>query len=314
MWSLCWQAAPGRDFLATATLATRIKERLISAHQYLGWVLIDFVLMPEEIHAIAQIGEGEVAGSIARSVNHILSRWVREAQTLRGPVLAVPLQAAQLESGVALRQEVRMLAWRPVRRRLCATATHYPHGALRAALGITSIPGFDARPLRRCFGSGLSESRAALRACIRLRPTDEEWRVWELTRGLELATSQLGEDLAKTVPKAMSVGAASLIAAGGGYGIDGALGLLEAWVGQMIHPTGELDMHHGSGMLAARGRALVACLATHHGLCSAASVARHFDRAKSTLSEQMKASRERPVDCAILATPLRRILEEGRSR
>ena len=48
-------------------------------------------------------------------------------------------------------------------------------------------------------------------------------------------------------------------------------------------------------------RALVACLALDHVLCSAASVARHFGKAKATLSEQMTEPRRRPADQAILA-------------
>jgi hypothetical protein len=61
----------------------------------------------------------------------------------------------------------------------------------------------------------------------------------------------------------------------------------------------------------ARGRALVACLAVDHRLCSAASVARYFRKAKATLSEQMAACRARSTDRQILETPVRRILEES---
>ena len=61
----------------------------------------------------------------------------------------------------------------------------------------------------------------------------------------------------------------------------------------------------------ARGRALVACLAVAHHLCSAASVARYFRKAKATLSEQMAACRARSADRQILETPVRRILEES---
>jgi hypothetical protein len=47
------------------------------------------------------------------------------------------------------------------------------------------------------------------------------------------------------------------------------------------------------------------------GLCPAASVARHFKRAKATLSEQMKACRQRPDDRRILETTRSRIVEEA---
>jgi hypothetical protein len=55
----------------------------------------------------------------------------------------------------------------------------------------------------------------------------------------------------------------------------------------------------------------VACLAVEHGLCSAATVARHFQRAKATLSEQMAACRASANDRQILSTPVQRIVEEA---
>jgi len=55
----------------------------------------------------------------------------------------------------------------------------------------------------------------------------------------------------------------------------------------------------------------VACLVVDCRLCSAASVARHFRRAKATLSEQMAACRRRPADQAILRVPMQRIIEEA---
>jgi hypothetical protein len=58
-------------------------------------------------------------------------------------------------------------------------------------------------------------------------------------------------------------------------------------------------------------RALVASLAVQLDLCSAASVARHFKRAKATLSERMAACRLQPEDQWILGTPLGRIVEEA---
>jgi hypothetical protein len=61
----------------------------------------------------------------------------------------------------------------------------------------------------------------------------------------------------------------------------------------------------------AHARALVASLAVRHRICSAASVARHFGRARATVSEQMAACRRRPADRQILDTPVQRILEEG---
>ena len=56
--------------------------------------------------------------------------------------------------------------------------------------------------------------------------------------------------------------------------------------------------------------ALVACLAVRHRLCSAASGARYFGRAKATLSEQMAACRKRRADQQLIATPVEVILAE----
>jgi len=308
-WSLCWQAAVAREFFVHPSLAARIRSRLIGAHQRSGRVLVDFVLLPTEIHAVAQIRADDSVGGVARAFGNVVSRWVREAQPVRSPVLAGPYRAQLIESTEALRHEVRMLAWRPVFQKLCVTPTHHPHGALRIALGLTPSNGFDARPLLRHFGDSVPVARAALRSWIGRRPSEHDWRAWELTRGLALATGSVGPH--PSMAKAVDAAAATLIAAGGSYGIDGALGLLEAWVGARIHPSAPLDLQMSSSALAARGRALVACLAVAHRVCSAASVARHFHRAKATLSEQMTACRVRPADQLILATPLRRILEES---
>ena len=86
------------------------------------------------------------------------------------------------------------------------------------------------------------------------------------------------------------------MATGRTYDVDGALALLTGWVAAKIQTTIVLDLHAGSSDMDARGRALVACLAVAHRLCSAASVARYFRRTKSTLSEQMAACRARSAD------------------
>lgn len=310
-WSLCWQAAVGREFFVHPSLVAQIRSRLIGAHQRSGRVLIDFVLLSTEIHAVAQIPAGDSVGGVARAFGNVVSRWVREAQPVRSPVLAGPYRAQRIESAEALRHEVRMLAWRPVVQQSCATPTHHPHGALRIALGLTPAKGFDARPLLGYFGGSVPAARAALRSWIAKRPSEQDWRAWELTRGLALATGSVGPH--PSMAKGVDAAAAALIAAGGSYGIDGALALLEVWVGARIHPGKPLDLQAASSAVAARGRALVACLAVAHRLCSAASVARYFHRAKATLSEQMTACRSRPADRLILAVPLRRILEESAS-
>ncbi len=314
-WSLCWQAAVGRDFFtharSRAPLADRIRRRLIGAHEHQGRVLIDFVLLPKEIHAVTQVSAGETVSGVARAFGNVLSRWVREEQPVRSPVLAGPYRAQPLPSVEALRSELRMLAWRPVMQGLCSTPVYYPNGGLRIAAGFSTGKGFNARPFMDLFGEGVPEARVALRRWMSHRPSQQEWRAWELTRGLELATGSVGPRPA--MARAVDGPAAMLIAAGGTYGIDGALALLSIWCAAKVHLASPQTLHLAPTAIAARGRALVACLAVSHRLCSAASVARYFHRAKATLSEQMTACRARPSDQIILGTPLRRILEEAAS-
>lgn len=309
MWSVSWQAAFGREFFVHPSLAGRIRGRLIGAHQRPGRALVDFVLLPTEIHAVAQVPAGDSIGGVARAFGNVVSRWVREAQPVRSPVLAGPYRAQPVASVEGLCTEVRMLAWRPVFLGLCSTPTHHPHGALRVALGLTPAKGFDARPLLWHFGESVPAARTELRRWIARRPSEQEWRAWELTRGLQLATGSVGPR--PTLAKAVDGAAAMLIAAGGSYGIEGALEVLETWVSAKIQPGSMVNLHSTSSAVSARGRALVACLAVAHRLCSAASVARHFHRAKATLSEQMTACRARPGDRHIVETPIRRILEEA---
>ena len=307
-WALCWQAAVGRDFLATAWLAAKIRSRLIEAHRHGERELIDFVLLPTEIHVITTIGPGDTVGSIARGFGNVVSRWVRQVQPVRGPVLAGRFWSQRIESEEALRVELRMLAWRPVVCQTSVTASYHPHGGLRIALGLSTSKGFDSRPLLSLFGGAVPQARAALRQWIARKPSANDWRTWELTRGLELATSVSGEQ-SRTV-RAVGGAAAALIGAGGGYGIEGALQLLEDWVLLRLQAPALRGATRRPASLRPRVRGLVACLAVDHQLCAASTVARHFGRAKATLSEQMAACRARGADRALIATPLRRILEE----
>lgn len=309
IWSLCWQAAVGRDFFVDPLLPGLIRHRLIAAHQRQGRVLIDFVLLPTEIHAITQLRHDDSVAGVARSFGNVVSRWVRRVQPLRNPVLAGPYSSMRLEHEGAVMQEIRMLAWRPVFSGKSARRNQYPHAALRSALGLTPSSGFDTAPLLRYFGPTVSSARPALSKWLAKPPTAEAWRAWELTRGLQLATSGAGERL--SMARRVSGAAAGLIAAAGGYGIDGALALLETWVAAKISPSAPVDLHRGTNPVVARGRALVGHLAVAHRLCSAAAVARHFGRAKATLSEQMTACRSRPADRLILRTPLQRIADEA---
>ncbi|MES2956715.1 MAG: hypothetical protein V4792_00935 [Pseudomonadota bacterium] len=313
MWHLCWQAAVGREFFADPALYSRVRGRLIDAHKRQGRVLVDYALLPTEIHVVAEIAPGDTAGSVARAVGNIVARWVRAALPVRSPVLAGPYRARRIGSADEQRDEARMLAWRAVFHGLCTTPAHYPHAAYRIALGLTPGEGFDARPLLRVFGVSVPEARAALRAWVARRPSEQERQVWELTRGLVLATGSGGANRPASAKEVRRAAAAALVAASGignKGGIDGALGLLEIWAAAKLGLSAA-GLHTASDVTSARGRGLVACLATTHGLCSAAAVARYFERAKATLSEQMAARRASPVDRQILATPVERIIEEA---
>lgn len=307
-WSLCWQAAVGRNFFLSRSLSNKIRNRLIDAHRKAGRILLDFIILPTEIHAIAIIEPGDSVGSLARGIGNVIARWTREIHPARGPVLAGPYWALRLDNEDALKHELRMLAWRPVVQRLNVSPSHHAQGALRVALGLSPSQGFNARPLLLYFGASVPAARKELRRWIARRPSEHEWRVWELKRGLEPSASAPASS--PYLAKPIKASAAALIAAGRAAGVDGALTLLEAWVSAKLHAAGPLHLQRGHSANAARGRALVACLAVTHRLCSAAAVARHFGRAKSTLCEQMSACRVRGTDRALLATPVERILEE----
>ena len=281
----------------------------VGAHESEGRTLVDYLLLPNEIHAVSLIAPGESVGGIARAFGNVLSRWVREEQPVRSPVLAGPYRAQELKSADALRHELRMLAWRPVMLGLCTTPTHYRRGGLRIAAGQSTGRGFNARPMLEQFGTNVPDARASMKRWMSHRPSDEERRAWELTRGLALATGSVGPR--SGMARSVAAPAAALVAAGGTYDIDGALALLSRWVDAKIHAGGGLGLHSASSRTAARARGLVAGLAVQHRLCSAASVARYFQRAKATISEQMAACRARPADRVIVSTPLRRILEEA---
>ena len=257
---------------------------------------------------ISSLQLGDSPGMLARAIGNIVSRWVQETASVRSPVFAGPYRAMPTRGVEALRNESRMFAWRPVLSGLCATPVHYPHSALRTTLGPRPAQGFDARPLLRLFGDNVPEARAALRKWLARRPSERDKRQWELLCGLTLATGAPGSGFVSR--KVAHAETASLVAAGGNDGVTGALKLLEAWVGTRLGGC-FLDLHRGHDAVSARGRALVACLAVDHGLCSAASVARHFGKAKPSLSEQMSERKIRPADQAILAKPMQQIVEEA---
>lgn len=310
LWHLCWRAVAGHELFVHPTLYAHVRGRLIDAHRRPGRVLLTYLLVPNEIHALCKLAPDDSAGRVARAIGNIVARWVRDAQAERGPVFDGPFRAHPIESTDALRSEVLMLAWRPVFQGLCRTPSHHGHAGIRVALGLTPAQGFDARPLLGLFGNSVQSARAALRAWLAKRPSAREARQWELARGLALATGTIGPRriMARQLRGA---GAAALVAASGAGGIDGALELLEAWVLVKLGVRGSCDLRTMPGAAGAQARALVACLAVEHELCSASSVARHYGRAKATLSEQMAVCRTRTDRQQILRTPVHRIIEEA---
>jgi hypothetical protein len=309
LWHLCWQAAIGREF-SEPSLAARIRWRLIDAHRQPGRVLLDYTVLPSEIHVVSRLPPGQPPGRLARAIGTVVARWVRDAHPVRSPVFAGPFRAHQIQSLAELREEVRMLAWRPVVLGLCARPAHHAQGGLRISLGQTPARGFDARPVLGLFGETVPSARAGLRSWVSGRPAEREWRAWALARGLVLASGGIGGQPG-TAREVRGAGAAGLVAAGGADGVEGALRLLETWVSARLDGMRTPDFCRASGAGSVRARALVACLAVEHQLCSAAAVARHFGRAKATLSEQMKLSRARPADRQIVAMPVGRIIDEA---
>lgn len=308
-WHIVWQAAAGRDLLADAALVDRIRLRLLDAHRQPGCALLHYMLTSAEIHLLSRLPAGKSPGGVARAIGNIVSRWVRQAHADPGIVFAGRYRAYAIESDEAARNEFRMLAWRPVVLGLCRAPTHHATSTLRALLGLRRSMGFDAIVPLRLFGESVPEARSALRGRIARRPGPVEIRQWELARGIVLAPGVVGTFAPMSRP--VHGMAAALVAASRPQAVDGALTLLERWV------LVKLDLRGARGLAAlpspegARGRALVASLAVRLDLCSAASVARHFRRAKATLSERMAACRVEPEDRAILGLPLARIVEEA---
>lgn len=308
-WHLHWQAAIGQTFLPHPTMADRIRGRLIAAHRLRERVLLDYTILPTEIHVIARLSGVDTPGAVANAIGSVVARWVREAGRIRSHVMGGPFRSYLLETDDAVRQESRMLAWRPAFLRLSRGPALYPNGALRTALGMRPAQGFDVRPLLQLFGDSPLNARAALRSWVSQRPTDLDWHAWELARGLTLAPRHGGSQPGG-FHELRTGEVASLVAVAGDGGVEAALGLLVHWVCARMGAAGALDLHRGRDGAAARGRAVVARIAVAHGLCSAAFVARYFGKAPATLCEQMAASRMRKAETLLVLTPMTSILEE----
>lgn len=308
-WHIVWQAVDGRDLLANPALIERIRLRLLDAHRHWDRALLFYLLTPTELHLLSRLPSAMSPGDLARTIGNIVARWVRQAEGVPGLVFAGRYRAYAVGSDESARREFRMLAWRPVELGLCRAPTHYANSTLRATLGLKRAMGFDALAPLSLFGGSVPESRAALRSVLAKRPGAIELRQWELTRGLVLAPGHTGTFA--VVTRSVRGLAAALVAASEPQSIDGALRLLERWVLLKLDCRGVPNLAALPPSVGARGRALVACLAAELDLCSAASVARYFKRAKATLSERMAACQRRAEDRVILGVPPSRIVDEA---
>jgi len=317
-WHLSWQVAVGRDLVSHPKLIEKITARLIRSHGRHGRALLYYVVTPREIHVLSRISVGDSPREVAREVAAIVARWVRELQGVRGPVFAGRYHAHELRTDEELKYEVRMLSWRPVTAGLCTRPLAYVNSSLRTTLGQRRAYGFESRPLLSVFEGGVLDARNAMRRLIRRRPAQPELREWELNHGLAIAVGTAGASFG--LAREVDGPAASLVAASSTQDIDGALQLLERWVMSRLDLPQKGDLGCVPGAIGSRARALVAGLAVQAGLCPAASVARHFGRARATLCEQMSVSRKRVEDRVLLGTPMALILDEvkklsrGRSR
>ncbi len=308
IWHIVWQLVPGND-LTGAEFSGRIRSRLLAVHRRPGRELLRYLLTPTEMHLLSRLPANQSPSEIAPAIGNMVARWVRAERPVSGAVLAGRFRAYAIESDDAAREELRILAWRPVALGLCKVPSYHVTSSLRETLGLRRFDGFNIKNPLRLFGPHFPANRVALAAFIARRPGVIDMRRWELTRGMVRAPG--AEGTASSVTRPVKDLAAALVAASQPPGIDGALLLLERWV------LAKMGLHEGAdlavprSLAGARLHALVGLLAVQLELCPAASVARHFGRAKATLSERMAASRREPKDQAILGLPLKRIVDEA---
>ncbi len=309
IWHVSWQLTWGRDLLRWPSLADRIVSRLISAHDALGRELLFYLVLPREIHLISMLPADAPPSVLAVGVANVIGKWVRQADGQLGPVFIAPFRAEAIGRMESLCRDIRMLAWRPVSTGLRDAPTNYAYGALRPLVGLSLPGGFRTAPLFDLLGSKVPQDRARIRRVMAEPPTELDVLQWELAKGLVPARGTLGPGGLMT--RHVQGAAAVLVAASKDKSIDGALRFLVRWVEVKLGLQGGHGLSSNGGPEGARGRALVAGLALKSGLCSASSVARHFGRAKATLSEQMTASSSRAADQAILAIPMEQIVKEA---
>ncbi len=308
VWHVYWQAAPGRHLMCHAGLIDRIRRRLVAAHDRQGRELLFYLQLPQELHLVSALQHEDTPRMLAAGTSNVMAKWVRQADGRDGPVFNSRCQVQRVAGAQALRQEIRMLAWRPVRAGLQCAPTNYVHSALKGILGL-SLPGsLVPTALMGWLGESVSDERAALRRLLAARPSDVEWLQWELTKGLAPVG---GERRAAVTPsRQLSGAAAALVAASADQSIDGAIRLLSRWVEVTLEVPVDSGGSSARKREGARARALVAELAVKLSLGSVASLARHFGRAKATLGEQMVASRLSPTHQALLSMPIEAVVQQ----
>jgi len=309
VWHVSWQLTFGRDLLRWPSLADRIVGRLISANDSEGRALLFYLVLPSEIHVISRMRPGDPPSSLAAGVANVIGKWVRQADGLLGPVFVAPFRSEAIGDLESLCRDFRMLAWRPVSTGLRDGPTNYAFSALRILLGLNLPGGFRTGPLFEMLGSKVPQDRALIRRVMAEPPAELDVLQWELAKDLVPARGTLGPGGMMT--RHVQGPAAALVAASKDKSIDGALRILARWVEVKLGLQGGHGLSSNGGPEGARGRALVGGLALKLGLCSASSVARHFGRAKATLSEQMAASGKRAADQAILTIPMQQIAREA---
>lgn len=309
IWHVYWQVAVGRDLVWKDSLVNQIRARLLRAHQAPGRDLLYYLVLPREIHVLSLLPEGDSAVSLGNGLSNMIARRVREADGQFGLVFSGRYRAERIDSVELLSNEVRMLAWRPVSTGQSVSPSRFTHAALRVILGMNLADGFHATALLEHLGATVPLGRVVLRRALAIRPSDLEVLQWELAKRLMSARGSVGP--LGAIARHVSGLAAMLVAASGSKTIDGALDLLELWVKTQLGLNTMVSLAVMKGFQGSRGRALVACLAVQCGLCSASSVARHFGRAKATLSERMTTARQQPADAVILAIPMERIVRES---
>ncbi|MFG6417211.1 hypothetical protein ACG02S_25270 [Roseateles sp. DC23W] len=308
VWHIYWQVVVGRDLIANALLARQIRKRLLGAHDAPGRELLYYLILSREIHLLSLLPKGDSAASLGNGLSNVIAKRVRQADGAHGAVFRDRYHAHCIGGSEALREEVRMLAWRPVAAGVSATPSNFKHAALRSILGMSLGEELHVTALLEHLGGTLPLGRVRLRQALTARPSDLEVLQWELSKGLVSARGAVGP--AGSVARHVSGPAATLVAASAGKSIDGGLQLLELWVATRLRlPAPPLAPQRG--LLAAKARALVASLAVQMGLCPASYAASYFGRARATLSEQMKSLRSRLADRAILAIPADRIVREA---